>query len=75
MLVLKMKKLQRHSIKVVEGGMEDLIFPTGYFRSVIQGIIIKFDIQNTKMRNTVLFSKTEKATNTNTICQVNSTRQ
>lgn len=56
MFVLKMKKLKRHSIKVVEGCMEDLIFPVGYFSRVIQGIIIKFDIQNTKMRNTVLFS-------------------
>ena len=36
--------------------MEDLIFPIRYFGSAIQLIIIKFGIQNTKMRNTILIS-------------------
>ncbi len=36
--------------------MEDLIFPIRYFGCFIQLIIIKFDIQNTKMRYTILFS-------------------
>lgn len=45
MPVLKLKKLQRHSIKIVEGSMEDLIFPFRYFRCVIQVIIIKFEFK------------------------------
>lgn len=36
--------------------MEYFIFPIVYTRSVIHRIIIKFGIQNTKMRYTVLFS-------------------
>jgi hypothetical protein len=51
-----MKNFQRHPVKIVEGGVEYLIFPILYFGSVIQLIIIKFEIQNTKMRKTFLFS-------------------
>lgn len=43
-VVLKLKDLQRHPVKIVEGSMEDLIFPIRYFRRIIQLIIIKFDI-------------------------------
>jgi hypothetical protein len=56
MKVLKLKKVQCHPVEVVKGSVEDLIFPIRYFRRIIQLIIIKFEIQNTKMRNTVLFS-------------------
>lgn len=56
LLILEPKKFKCHPVKAIEGSLEDLIFPVRYFRCVIQRIIIKFDFQNTKMRNTVLFS-------------------
>lgn len=43
-LILEMKKLDSHPVKIVKGCVEDLIFPIRYFSSVIQLIIIKFDI-------------------------------